>query len=76
MVISLKAARVNAGLTLNDVCKALKCSKNTVVAMENGKTDIKVSTLDALCKLYGCTRDDIFLPRVHTLSENWLREIR
>lgn len=70
MLISLKAARVNAGLTQDDVRKFLGCSKNTVIAIESGKTDIKVSTLDALCKLYGCTRDDIFLPTVPTLSEN------
>ena len=36
--ISLKAARVNAGLTMEDVCKCLKVSKNTILNWEKGYT--------------------------------------
>ena len=34
--ISLSAARVNAGLTLDQACKKLKVSKNTMI---NGKRE-------------------------------------
>ena len=34
--ISLSAARVNAGLTLEQACKRLKVSKNTLIKWEKG----------------------------------------
>lgn len=36
--ISLSAARVNAGLTLDQACKKLKVSKNTMIKWEKGKS--------------------------------------
>lgn len=60
--ISLKAARVNANLTQADVAKALRKSKQTVVNWENGKTEIDLGNLQALCNLYSLTVDDILLP--------------
>lgn len=60
--ISLKAARANANLTQEDVAKALRKSKQTVVNWENGKTEIDLGNLQALCNLYSLTVDDILLP--------------
>lgn len=60
--ISLKAARANANLTQEDVAKALRKSKQTVANWENGKTEIDLSNLQALCNLYSLTVDDILLP--------------
>nr|DAH91928.1 MAG TPA: Helix-turn-helix XRE-family like protein [Caudoviricetes sp.] len=60
--ISLKAARTNANLTQADVAKALRKSKQTVVNWENGKTEIDIGNLQALCNLYSLTVDDILLP--------------
>lgn len=60
--ISLKAARTNANLTQADVAKALRKSKQTVVNWENGKTEIDLGNLQALCNLYSLTVDDILLP--------------
>ena len=37
MKLTLKAARVNAGLTQEEVAKTIKKSKNTIVNYENGK---------------------------------------
>jgi len=50
--IKLKAARVNAGLTQADVAKILNRNKQTIVNWENGVTEIKVSDLLRLSKLY------------------------
>lgn len=63
MVITLKAARVNAGLTQQQVAKEMKWSKSTINAVETGKRELRISELDALCQLYKCGRDDIFLPQ-------------
>ena len=65
MKITLKAARVNAGMTQEEVAKELKKSKNTIVNYENGKSTPDIETGKALAALYGCSVDDlIFLPGV------------
>lgn len=61
MKISLKAARVNAGLTQSDVAKKLRKNKQTIVNWENRKTEIDKANFEALCRLYSCKIDDIFL---------------
>ncbi len=62
MKITLRAARVNAGLTQDDVAKAIKKSKATIVHWEKGKTYIDEANFNFLCRLYGAETDDIFLP--------------
>ena len=59
MRITLKAARVNKGLTQKDVCIELGVTKKTVGAWENGKSMPKVDKIDALCALLGVKYDDI-----------------
>jgi transcriptional regulator with XRE-family HTH domain len=62
--ISLKAARVNAGYSIADVCRKLNISSSAICAWENGKRSPKVNTVFELCKLYGVDYDDIyFLPQ-------------
>ncbi len=60
--ISLAAARINAGLTQDEVAAAMHVSKNTVVAWEKGKTEPKVSQAKELSILYEMPLDYIFLP--------------
>lgn len=61
--ISLKAARVNAGLSQKEVAKILKISNCTVTNWENGKSYPSADKIDKLCKLYGISYDAInFLP--------------
>lgn len=60
--ISLAAARVNAGLTQDDVARSLKISKNTVVAWEKGTSEPKTSQARELSALYKMPLDNIFLP--------------
>jgi DNA-binding XRE family transcriptional regulator len=63
MKLTLKAARVNAGMTQEEVAKELKKSKNTIVNYENGKSTPDMKTGKALAALYGLSIDDLnFLP--------------
>jgi transcriptional regulator with XRE-family HTH domain len=71
MKITLRAARVNKGLTQEEVAKKIKKSKNTIVNYENGKSVPDIETGKALAALYGCSIDDlIFLPDDCALSTN------
>ena len=60
--ISLAAARVNAGLTQEEVAKALKVGKQTVVNWEKGISEPKMSQSRQLSELYKMPLDYIFLP--------------
>lgn len=62
MKVSIKAARVNAGLTQTQAGEAIGKSKDVIKSIESGKREIKVSEFEALCRLYKCTMDDIFVP--------------
>ena len=61
--ISLKAARVNAGLSQKEAAKLLKVSNKTLHSWENGDTSPSATHIDAICDLYNWSYDDInFLP--------------
>lgn len=60
--ITLAAARVNAGLTQEDVAKALNVGKQTIVNWEKGKSEPKMSQCRLLSELYKMPLDYIFLP--------------
>lgn len=62
MQISLAAARVNAGLTQDDVAKAMHISKQTLVKWEKGISEPKMSQSRELSALYKMPLDYIFLP--------------
>lgn len=66
--ISLAAARVNAGLTQEEVAKALKVGKQTIVSWEKGKTEPKMSQTRQLSELYKMPIDYIFLPEKSNLN--------
>lgn len=57
--ITLAAARVNAGLTQEDVAKALKVSNKTVSSWENGTSYPDAEQIEKLCELYGMHYDFI-----------------
>lgn len=59
MFMTLEAARRNAGLLQKDVATALGVSKKTVGSWENGRTMPKADKVDAICKLYGVSYDNI-----------------
>jgi DNA-binding XRE family transcriptional regulator len=62
--ISLAAARVNAGLTQEDVAKKMKVTKQTIVNWEKGRTELKPAEFYMMCDMYGIPKDYIFLPRI------------
>jgi DNA-binding XRE family transcriptional regulator len=62
MQVSIAAARVNANLTQKELAEKLGVSNNSVVAWENGKSEIPLRHLQALAKLSGLSISDIFVP--------------
>lgn len=60
--ITLAAARVNAGMTQEDVAREMKVSKRTVGNWENGKIIPKPAQFGMMCSLYDIDPDYIFLP--------------
>ena len=64
MQISLKAARVNAGFTQEEVSNRIKRGRSTIIAWEKGKMMPGPAELCFLCALYNVKENDIFLPTV------------
>lgn len=60
--ISLKALRINAELTQEDVAENVEVTKRTVQNWESGKSAPDLKQIQKLCVLYNCSLDDIFLP--------------
>jgi DNA-binding XRE family transcriptional regulator len=59
MAISIKAARVNAGFTQEEVAKAIKKSKNTIVSYEAYTSSPDINVAIAMAKLFQMPVDDI-----------------
>lgn len=60
--ISLAAARVNAGMTQEDVAKIMHISKQTIVNWEKGKNIPRLPEIEMLSRIYNISADYIFLP--------------
>ena len=60
--VSLKASRVNANMSIQDVCLALNVTPQTVRRWESGKTEPSASTFLKLCEMYSISPDHIFMP--------------
>lgn len=61
--ITLRAARVNIGMTQKEAAKALKISNKTLGNWENGSSTPKAIYIDNICELYKVPYDEInFLP--------------
>jgi len=57
--ITLKAARVNAGLTQKEAAKRLNVSNKTLCNWENGLAMPKVDKIEPICALYNVTYDQL-----------------
>lgn len=62
MAISLAAARVNAGLTAQQVAEKMNVSRQIVYAWEHGRIIPRWDKFMQLCAIYGMTPNDIFIP--------------
>lgn len=59
MAITLKAARVNIGLTQEDAAKALNISKGTLINYEKYRTKPDIETSKQIAALYNTTIDEL-----------------
>ena len=57
--ISLAAARVNAGLTLEQACKMLRVSKNTLIKWEKGISCPTWDKVQLISEIYNFPSDHI-----------------
>ena len=62
MQMSLKALRVNAGLTQQDVADIFEVSRQTILNWENGEETPKGVVVYAMAKLYKVEIDNIRVP--------------
>ena len=60
--ITLKAARVNAGLTQEEAAQAINVTGKTLISWEKGVTHPTVDKLLRLCSPYDVQISDIFIP--------------
>lgn len=60
-LITLEAARINAGFTQKEIADKIGVRVETVSSWENGRTQPKAIQLRSLCKLYGVNMNHIFL---------------
>lgn len=65
MAITLKAARVNAGLTQKQAADKIGVNVNSIVKWENGKNVPSAKYIPKITSAYNTTYDDIiFLPDI------------
>ena len=60
--LSLKAARVNTGLTQEEAAQAINVTGKTLISWEKGVTHPTVDKLLRLCSPYDVQISDIFMP--------------
>ncbi len=60
--ITLKEARLNAGLTQTEVARRVRWGRQTIDAWENGKRVIDAADFVTLCQMYRIDVDDICMP--------------
>ena len=57
--LTLKAARVNAGISVKEAAKACNVSEGTLYSYEAGKSSPKIGTAIKLARVYGVPIDMI-----------------
>ena len=60
--ITLRAARVNAGLSQDEMAAKLGVTREAVASWETGRVKVKDIHLYAICHVTGFNPDDLFLP--------------
>ena len=60
--ITIRGARVDAGLTQVDIARKMGVTVSAVSRWETGDTEMSASQFSKFCEIVGRSRDDIFLP--------------
>ena len=68
--ISLRSARVNAGLTIKEAANIIGIHHETLSKYEKDSSDIPMSLLNKLSDLYQIPTDYIFLGKMYYLIRN------
>ena len=63
MEITLKAARINSGLSQKELAERLNVVNTTLSAWETGKREPSASQLKEFAKITNVSMDDIILPK-------------
>lgn len=61
-MISMRAARVNAGYSQREMAGKLGVHPNTYAAWERGDSEISAKTFEIFCVIVDKGMDEIFLP--------------
>lgn len=76
--ITLTAARINAGFTVEEVAKQLNKGENTIINWERGITSPRISDFNKLCNLYRISKDyidlSITLQKVEEITQENMQE--
>lgn len=64
--ITLAAARVNAGMTQDQVAERMHVSKQTIINWEKGRIIPGIPEMEMLTRVYKIPLDNIFLPQKST----------
>lgn len=64
MKVTIKAARVNVGLTITEAAKQLGVTKDTLSRWERGITSPTLDRVEKLAEIYKCTPDDFLYTKI------------
>lgn len=62
MKVTLRALRVNRGLTQSEAAEKIGVTRQTIQKWEASETFPTMKQLATICSVYGCGMGDIFLP--------------
>lgn len=68
--ITMAAARVNKGLTQEELAAQLGVTRNTYNSWETGRAEMKTAYFIAFCQIVGFNSDDIIMPFEFTESKS------
>ena len=68
--ITMAAARVNKGLTQEELAAQLGVTRNTYNSWETGRAEMKTAYFIAFCQIVGFGPDDIIMPFEFTESKS------
>ncbi|WP_205426203.1 helix-turn-helix transcriptional regulator [Granulicatella sp. zg-84] len=69
IIISLKAARVNANLTLIEASNQLNINKDTLCRLERDSTDIPISLVHKMVALYKIPMENLYFGKISEFNK-------